>query len=219
MAENDPIEKLQFEKVAWADTRPKCGACGAALEGTYYQFAGHNICVGCGEQVRAGQQKPSMAAVLRGALYGLGAAVAGAAGYALFLVLTNIEFALITVGIGWLVGVAVRKGAGGLGGRRTQVIAVVLAYGAITMSSAPVLAREFQKRPQGITGAGYVVVVVVAVALVSPWMSLLSGEIVSPLLGLLILLVGLYQAWKMTARDGRLLVGPLAMEMEEGKSA
>ena len=209
---------LQFDQVEWQDLRPKCTACGEVLEGTYFQLAGHNICPNCAEQVRTGQQRPSMTAVLRGALYGLGAAIVGAAGYALFLVLTNIEFAWITIGIGWLIGTAMRQGSGGLGGRRMQVLAVLLAYFAITISSAPVIARQWlqsaqaeaaknkEKPPREVTPAGYVVVA--AIALLSPVLSFLGGGIVSPLLGLFILAVGLYQAWRMTARDARHLAGP-----------
>lgn len=222
MADNqDPVSGLQFDKVEWRDTRPKCHACGAVLESPYYQLAGHDICSACAEQVRAGQERPSFGALTRGALYGLGAAILGASGYALFLVLTNIEFAWITIGIGWLIGRAVRHGSGGLGGRRAQVIAVVLAYFAITISAAPVIARQWLRSAQAeaakkkekpeasLAPAGYMVVAVVSLA--SPILSFFGDGIVSSLLGLFILAVGLYQAWKMTERDARHLAGPFEL--------
>lgn len=222
------VEDLQFDKAEFQDQRPKCGACQTVLEGTYFQLAGTNICANCAELVRTGQGKASVLGFLRGSLYGVGAALAGAVGYGLFQALTGIEFALITIGIGWLVGVAMRKGAGGVGGRRLQVVAVVLAYLAITLSSIPAISKGMmeasraeavknnQTPPQGMTAAGYVLAAVLS--LFSPVLAFFGDNLLSALLGLFILAVGVWQAWKVTARDERVLSGPFEFESPRSDS-
>lgn len=222
------VEDLQFDKAEFEDKRPKCGACQTVLEGSYFQFAGANICANCAELARSAQGKASVGGFLRGTLYGVGAALAGAAGYGLFQALTGIEFALITVGIGWLVGVAMRKGAGGVGGRRLQLVAVVLAYLAITLSSIPAIskgmmdasraeaAKNNEKPPQGMTGAGYVLAAILS--LFSPVLAFFGDNLLSALLGLFIVVVGVWQAWKVTARDERVLAGPFELESPRSDS-
>jgi len=48
--------------------------------------------------------------------------------------LTNIEFALVTIAMGWFIGTSVRKGSGGRGGWRYGLLAVLLTYFAIAFS-------------------------------------------------------------------------------------
>ena len=49
--------------------------------------------------------------------------------------ITGYEIGIVAIGIGYLVGKAVRKGAGGFGGTRYQVLAVFLTYAAIALAS------------------------------------------------------------------------------------
>ena len=50
--------------------------------------------------------------------------------------------------IGYMVGYAVRKGAGDRGGRRFQVLAVVLTYGAVALAYTPVVISAANNRRQ-----------------------------------------------------------------------
>src|SRR5579863_561356 len=140
------MDSLQFQKAEYADPRPKCLQCQSAIENTYYHLAGRTICPRCAEITRAAQGRPANTAVMRGMLYGLGAAAACSAGYAVITMTTGIQLALIAILVGYLVGRAVRIGSGGLGGLRCQIIAVVLTYLAITTSYVPLIIQAIRQQ-------------------------------------------------------------------------
>lgn len=220
------MDSLQFQKVEFEDPRPKCAGCRNPMEGAYFQLAGRNICAGCAEKVRSSQGRPQGSDVLRGFFYGLAAAAVCAIGYGIIIWVTGAALALISIAIGYLVGRGVRIGSRGLGGRRCQILAVALAYFAITISYAPTLVRETRElaKKQAASQAApqktirtvrpvsrpvalmMGVVVISAISLASPFLGLSGGF--SGILGLIIVFVGLAQAWKQTARDPRLLLGP-----------
>jgi hypothetical protein len=217
------MDSLQFQKVELADSRPTCVSCKSTIQNSYFHLAGRTICPTCAELARASQGRPGNTGVLRGFLFGLGAAVACAIGYAVISIATNLQFALIAILVGYLVGRAVRIGSGGLGGRRCQILAVVLTYLAITTSDIPLIikgAREAAKKEEATKGPAPVqpakpiatpqvaiaLVVLTGIAIASPFLQLADG--VSGILGAVILAVGLMQAWKQTKRDERLLMGP-----------
>src|SRR5712692_7060009 len=104
------MDNLQFQKAEFADERPKCALCKAAVEGSYYQYAGHTICASCGERVRTVQQPPDNAHVVRGLLFGAGAAAVCSVGYAVITAVSGLELALVAILVGYLVGRAVRIG-------------------------------------------------------------------------------------------------------------
>ena len=79
-------------------------------------------------------------AFLRALLFGGGAALLGTiAWYAIKI--TDSEFGLLGIVVGLFVGVAVRKGARGLGGWKYQALAMVLTYLSITTSYVPILIK------------------------------------------------------------------------------
>jgi len=168
---------------------------------------------------------------MRGFLYGLGAAAACSVGYAIVTMATGMELALIAILVGYLVGRAVRIGSRGLGGRRCQVLAVVLTYLAITTSYVPLVIKGIRegakaeqtkkgpesdqaKKPATLTDLGVALAVITGIAVVSPILGLSAG--VSGILGVLIIGFGLRQAWRQTGRDERLLMGPY--ELKEGQA-
>ena len=223
------MDSLQFQKAEFEHSGVKCAGCSNPVEGSYYHLAGRMICGNCADAVRTRQARPQGSAVLRGFLYGLGAAVACAIGYTTVTLLTGVALALLSIAVGYIVGRAVRRGCGGLGGRRCQILAVALAYFAITISYAPIIVKGFaevakkraeQGKPtpdvQGrlpgvpkpvVLAAG--VVAIAGISLAAPFLEVASG--VSGIIGLVIVFVGLAQAWKQTARDPRPLTGPFAL--------
>lgn len=223
------MDSLQFQKVEFEDTRPKCAACRNPIEDAYFQLAGRNICPNCAEKVRSRQASPQGPAILRGFLYGLAAAVACGIGYTVVTMATGYSLALIAIAVGYVVGRAVRIGSRGLGGRRCQILAVVLTYFAITMSYAPIIVgqmrdvekKDVEKKPVAVDqvrpssspvawAAG--IVVIVAISLAAPFLEISGGF--SGIIGLIIVFVGLAQAWKLTARDPRVLTGPYPVAVE-----
>src|SRR5204862_7486300 len=71
---------------------------------------------------------------------GFFAAVAGALIYYAMLAFANLEIGIVAILIGYMVGYSVRKGARG-GGRRFQILAVVLTYAAVALAYTPIVIR------------------------------------------------------------------------------
>ncbi len=188
------MDSLQFQKAEFADQRPVCAGCKNPIDGSYYQYGGRAICESCSTHIRAAQTMPPVNPPLaRPLLFGAGAALVCSAGYALVtFLLHGAEIGLIAIVVGYLIGRAVRIGANGAGARPLQIMAVVLTYLSITLSYVPLILRQVEP--------GHIMEVLPTVAwlaLTSPVMSLRAG--VNGILGIIILGVGLLQAWRLTA--------------------
>lgn len=132
---------LQFDKVdlATPDEARACRLCKRPIEGEYFEIARNIICRPCAGALSG--SKRGGGSLPRGLLFGAGAAVLGTIAWFAIVKITNHEFGLLAIGIGLLVGTAVRKGAQGLGGWRTQTLAMVLTYVSITASYVPLIVR------------------------------------------------------------------------------
>lgn len=75
---------------------------------------------------------------LRAFLFGASAAVLGLVLYTTFGILVGVVAAYLSLGVGYLVGKAMMMGSRGVGGRRYQVMAVLLTYAAVTLSAVPI---------------------------------------------------------------------------------
>jgi hypothetical protein len=116
-----------------------CGACSATLRTWYYDVDGLQLCAACRQKAeRSASPVRDWGATMRALLFGLGAAVAGAAIYYGVIAITNFEIGIVALLIGYMVGFSVRKGAGGRGGRRLQVAAAALTYFSVAMEYLPV---------------------------------------------------------------------------------
>lgn len=87
----------------------------------------------------------------RAVLFGIGAAIAGCVGYALFEIATGIMLGYIAIGVGFLVGWAMKKGSGGLGGRRYEITAALLTYAAVAVAFVPVALHEASAKRHGVS--------------------------------------------------------------------
>jgi hypothetical protein len=74
-------------------------------------------------------------------LFGGVAAILGAAIYYGVIALTNFEIGLVALLIGFMVGAAVRMATKGRGGRRFQVMALVLTYFSVGLAYAPLAVK------------------------------------------------------------------------------
>ena len=150
----DEPQDLQFDRVETttplSDTTSSpavtCAVCGKSVDREYYHANGKPICDSCREVVTAAAATPrSVGKLVRAGLFGLGAAIAGAAIYYAVIAIANLEIGIVAILIGYMVGWAVRKGAGGAGGRRFQVLAVVLTYWAVGLAYTPLAFKELSK--------------------------------------------------------------------------
>ena len=238
---NEP-EDLQFDRVETTDPSGDpaalptvtCAVCGRSVGASYYTANDKPICASCRDVVTSTAATPrSPGALLLAGLFGLGAAVAGAAIYYAVIAIANLEIGIVAILIGYMVGWAVRKGAGGRGGRRFQILAVVLTYWAVGLAYAPLAFKgvagetrpsaetvvgdsivqtgPVQTGPVGrnVSGAdvvkmvGPLLLLVFALPVVAIFRSLPFG-----LISALIIFIGMRQAWQLTAAPGLAISGP-----------
>lgn len=224
-----PADGLQFQTAEFAGR--KCTVCNSAIDATYYQIQGRDSCPACAQARLASQNlEDSGGKMLKALLWGGGAALAGSAGFAI-VALMGFQLAILSIGIGWLVGTAIKKGTGGHTSRKYQIIAVVLTYLAIATSYIPVVIVQMSKdrtkvETKGTAGKmadapqlahakpaplvtnpllafGMAIGLVLAIPLIDAFSSMPGG-----LLTLLIIFFGLQQAWKQTTPDVALVAGP-----------
>jgi hypothetical protein len=116
----------------------RCKSCQQELSGAYFRINGLLACEKCTRQLQAQTPKDTHAAYVRGILFGVGGALAGLILYSAFGIATGIRLGYIALAVGWLVGMAIKKGSNGIGGRRYQIAAVALTYAAVSLSAIPV---------------------------------------------------------------------------------
>jgi hypothetical protein len=80
-----------------------------------------------------------MEAFSSGLAYGAEAAVLSFLVYTKILIVTGIELGTISIAVSYVIGMAVRKGSNGWGGRRNQIAAVLLTYFSISFSSVAMI--------------------------------------------------------------------------------
>ncbi|HTK29821.1 MAG TPA: hypothetical protein VL309_09735 [Vicinamibacterales bacterium] len=234
-----PGEPLQFDSVstpaaAGADARPSvaCTGCGARMADEYYEVNGRAFCARCRRQIDAFAAAPAgLAPFLTAAAFGIAAGVAGAVVYYLFIAITNLEIGIVAILIGYMVGYAVRRGAGGRGGRRFQVLAVTLTYLSVALAYAPLVLKSAVERPAreaaasasragagGVdpaevsepgTGPGTIFsAVVLAGFLVALPLVTIASSFPSGLISGLIIFFGMAEAWRRTAAPRLQIRGP-----------
>ncbi len=146
------------------------------------------------------------------------------------LALTGYEFGLIAIVVGFLVGAAVRKGDG-RGGWKYQALAMFLTYTSIVSSYVPLIIREVQTQQQKATlpaaasdtaapaivfdsatvsetasgPSNPVIVILLGIGVIYALPFLAGFE---NILGLVIIAIGLYEAWKLNKRAELKIAGP-----------
>jgi len=144
-------DELQFDQAEYTEgteaAGPSCVACHQPIHHQYFQLNGAILCGHCREQIMAGLNSGSwFVRFLKASLFGFGAAIAGFAIYFGILKVTGYQIGLISILVGFLVGMAVRKGSENRGGALYQLTAVFFTYLAIAASySALILPEAFQE--------------------------------------------------------------------------
>ncbi len=211
-----------------------CKSCSKTISGVYYRVNSAMACESCTEQAKQKLPKDSHAAFVRGLLFGVGGAVLGLILYAAFGIITGLLIGYVSLAVGYIVGKAIMKGSGGIGGRRYQVAALLLTYGSVSMAAIPIgisqlIKQEKEKKQVQSTkapaagsestpgengaqdkapmGLGAAFLWLALVGLASPFLEL--QDPFHGLIGLVILAVGLQIAWKLTAGTPPVeIVGP-----------
>ncbi len=122
---------LQFDRVE--STQPivaSCSACKGPLGDLYYVAGTAKICARCRDGVQGHLTQGSASGrLIKAALLGLLAALVGGSIWAFITYKSEGSiYGIVAIGLGYLIGHAVRMGSGGRGGRGYQILAIVLTY-------------------------------------------------------------------------------------------
>jgi hypothetical protein len=256
--------ELQFETATYEkpESHASCQVCRRRLGAAYWQWIGRMVCEKCRSDVAMLEANARRGKTFARAL-GLGgaAAIGGGVGYAIFVKVTNIQLALVTIGIGWLVAKAIRKVTKGFGGVRFQVLAVALTYVGASMGYAPAVFEALSNArthapatassassstakspgiapvsvaPEGSVssadqtapsrppsprhasplGAIIALVLLAGLVIAAPVLTIAQAPI-----GALIVVFGLYQAWKMTKSVSSRVEGPFDLSKKDDVAA
>jgi hypothetical protein len=206
--EGMPAGDLQFDHAELktdAAQRPVCKACNLEIGTSYFTINGHMICPRCKDQFQEKLERGSgVGGFLLAALLGTGAAILGAAVWYAVVKLTNMQWSIIAIAIGFLVGTAVKKGSGGRGGWIYQGLAMFLTYSAIAIAVLPYIWNELNEKHVSIFSQPFLLVIV----FISPFLGGFQN-----ILGILIIGIGLYQAWKINKKRALTLAGPFQISV------
>jgi TM2 domain-containing membrane protein YozV len=128
---------LQFDRAEPVAAKPSsctCSRCKTKVTQTYYQFDGAVVCPACCQKVADGLYGGSdFLRFVKASVLGVIAGVIGA------VILSWLQWGLIALLVGIIVGVAVRIGSGDRGGWAFQTLAVCITYLAVCCSFIPTL--------------------------------------------------------------------------------
>ena len=232
----DGADSLQFDTVVPRGATPEataerqgliCSGCQQTVADEYFDVNGQSVCARCRDSiVQLGECPRGWPPFVRASLFGFVAALAGAALYYAVVAITNLEIGLVAIAIGYMVGYAIRKGAGGRGGRRFQVIALLLTYWSVGLAYLPLAMKSVADEnseqaqtagapaePADAAAAPAKVRAVVVVALLGAlsWalpVLVVFGSLPSGLITAAIVGFGMHQAWRMTAAPRLAVSGP-----------
>ncbi len=232
---NNPSPQFGTAEYAGPAGNDHCQFCHEPITGTYYRVNEALACAGCAEKARTELAKDTHAAYMRALLFGIGAAIAGMILYAVFEIATGLIIGYVSLAVGWMVGKAMMKGSGGTGGRRYQLTAALLTYAAVSMAGVPMAIHyavehkqqqhqskkaqtsddEFERQEQKVNpnypppSRGQALAKLALFGIASPFFELWAGgPSFSWGIGMVILIVGIRIAWRITAGSPLQIYGP-----------
>jgi hypothetical protein len=140
MADFDSQPAPQFGKAEYLGEpgADRCAACGQPVVHEYYRVNGAMACPSCAANAQTSVAKDTHAAFVRAVLFGIAAAILGLILYSAFGIITGLVIGYLSLAVGYMVGKAMLMGSRGIGGRRYQIVAVLLTYSAVSMSAIPI---------------------------------------------------------------------------------
>jgi hypothetical protein len=125
-----------------------CQFCHQPIGTNYFRVNHAMACASCADRARGELAKDTHSAFARAVLFGVGAAVLGLVLYAAFEIITSITIGYAALAVGWIIGKAMITASGGIGGRRYQIVAVLLTYAAVSLAAVPVAIHYFRQHPE-----------------------------------------------------------------------
>lgn len=227
-----------------------CAACNQPIVSEYYALGGQVLCPACSQQASAQPSGSKIGRLFKATVLGIVGGLIGAAVWYGVRQAANMEVGIIAIGVGFLVGTAVRKGSGDRGGRGYQVLAVLITYCSIAANYMPDVFQAFMSEARDRQqvaandleeaqdkgeangpvvnaddaqtvddlSAGRKIIVVAIVTAIAFAFSLalpfLQG--VENIIGLLIIGIALWEAWKLNALRKVQISGPYKLGTVSG---
>ena len=243
---SDPatIKPLQFDtatpglpaEAGISNAGVTCVACRRTLVDEYFDVDGQSTCPSCRNDIARYAETPREWGVLaRACLFGFVAAILGAIVYYAVIAITEFEIGIVAIAIGYMVGYGIRMATKGRGGRRFQIMALVLTYWAVGLAYTPLVIagvgnqEETQQASGNATGSTIApadapvapdtpdaadapnlplaLALLVALTFALPVM-VVAGSLPSGLISGFIIAIGMHQAWRMTAAPQPQITGP-----------
>src|SRR6476646_7602625 len=144
MQDNQGTQTPQFSTADYgtSQTGDTCKVCKHPVGRTYYRANNAVVCGRCKRQI----PQDSHAAFVRAILFGVGGFAVGMALYAGFVIATGISIGYLALAVGFIIGKAMMTGSKGVGGRRYQIVAVLLTYAAVSIAYVPILIHFMNKQ-------------------------------------------------------------------------
>jgi hypothetical protein len=187
-----------------------CAACRGPITGPYFRINGAQACPECANKIQEQAPKDSHAVFVRAVLFGIAGALLGFALYVTFALVTGLIIGWVSLAVGFIVGKAMSLGSHGVGGRRYQLLAVLLTYLAVSMSAVPIAIHQMRQQQHARAESGAIAAphakhmslakaigVLALLGVASPFLDL--RDPVHCIIGLIILFVGIRFAWRFTA--------------------
>ncbi len=195
----------QFNTAEYSSAGEVCKSCKKPIAGDYFRINGMVACVNCTNQLRGQIPVDTNIAFLRAIAVGIGAAILGCALYAAFVIASGISIGFVSLAVGWLIGKGMKIGSSGIGGRRYQIVAVVLTYLAVSMAEVPI---HLHFRGEGLSELANPSLIgeFLVRGIASPFSDLSNPF--NGIIGLVVLFVGMQIAWKLTAGPKLEILGP-----------
>ena len=232
---------LQLDRAEFSEpgAATACSVCAASLQDVYYEANGQTVCGACCEQLRAELAAGTgLTRAVRAIGAGAVAMIAGSVLYWAILAMTGYEFGLIAIVVGVAVGKAVSWGSYGRGGWKYQTLAMVLTYLSIVSAYVPIIVQEIRKQPtvaaestqpgeaattpaatpattaeEPITAGGAAVAMLLLFGLLLA-LPFLAG--IENIIGIIIIGIGLYEAWKFNRKRVVAITGPHVIAVPQG---
>jgi len=220
---------LNFQRAIFAGdaTTDQCAYCGRGITGEYFRVGGHLACPVCAQQAQSLVPPDEHKVFLHALSFGVAAAILGCIGYATLRIATGWTIGYAAIGVGYMVGWAMRRAAKQHGGRRYQWAAALLTYAAVAVAFVPVAlhaisthrAEQSHVQQQGTSSPDSAapapkaaparpaaslgrffgsVLLLLGIGLISPFLEL-TGSVAGGLLNLFIIFIGVRFAWQMMA--------------------
>ncbi len=208
-----------------------CKFCRQPVGEQYYRIKSAMVCSACVSKLQGSTTQDSHSTFVRALIFGTAGAILGLVLYATIWVFLGGRIGYMSLGVGFLVAKAMMLGSKGIGGRRYQITAALLTYAAVSMAAMPIAlipviknhsqqqrqASSSRQNPQEQTAEDQdareklsfakALGILALIGLASPFLEL-TESLVYGLIALIILLVGIHIAWRMTAGKQLDIFGP-----------